>query len=532
MLKSLRRRFRERISSRQKGIPAPENASRQEFYYKLELNLQIFQELLENCVDVKYRYFQLGTQPSKAACVIYLDNMIDKKTLEDNVLAPLTGIKTVTIGREPDLLNSVEQQLVETVGVKTVTMLDEAMAVLLDGHGILLIDGINKVLGLSIKRLEIRSIEEAASETAVRGPRDAFVELLGINITLLRRRLKTHQLKMEKLQLGKLSKTDVVITYISGIADPEIVEEVKNRISKIEIDGVLESNYIAEFIEDSPWSPFPQINATERPDRVAAGLLEGQVAVLVDNTPFALLMPMTFPQFLHTAEDYYERSIYTSFTRLIRFIAVNIALLLPASYIAVVTFHQELLPTSLLISIAAGRERVPFPAFVEAILMEGTFEILREAGVRLPRPVGQATSIVGALVIGNAAVTAGLVSPLMVIVVSVTALASFIIPTTSGSFAIRLLRFPIMFCATALGFFGVMAALMVILIHLCSLRSFGVPYLAPISPLHLSGWKDIYLRVPWWMMLTRPRYFGIQDRKRQPLGQKPVPPRKGDENGP
>lgn len=527
MLRGLKNWFR----GAKEAAPAPDQASTQEFYYKLELNIQLFRELLDNCVDVKYRYFQLGTQPSRAACIIYLDNMIDKKSLEDNVLAPLTGIKTASFLQEADLLNRIEQQLVEAIETKIIPKLDKAVAVLLDGQGILFIDGINQALGLNIKRLEIRSIEEAASETAVRGPRDAFVELLGINLTLLRRRLKTPQLKMEKLQLGNLSKTDVVIAYLKGIADPEIVEEVKNRISRIEIDGVLESNYIAEFIEDSPWSPFPQIYATERPDRVAAGLLEGQVAVLVDNTPFALLMPMTFPQFLHTAEDYYERSIYTSFTRIIRFLSLNIALLLPAVYIAVVTYHQEMLPTSLLISVAAGREQVPFPAFVEAVLMEGTFEILREAGVRLPRPVGQATSIVGALVIGNAAVTAGLVSPAMVIVVSVTALASFIIPTTSGSFAIRLLRFPIMFCATALGFFGVMAALMAILIHLCSLRSFGVPYLAPVAPLHLAGWKDIYIRVPWWMMLTRPKFFGIPDRKRQPRGQKPVPPRKDDEGG-
>ncbi|NLC78041.1 MAG: spore germination protein, partial [Clostridia bacterium] len=227
MLRGLKNWFR----GAKEAAPAPDQASTQEFYYKLELNIQLFRELLDNCVDVKYRYFQLGTQPSRAACIIYLDNMIDKKSLEDNVLAPLTGIKTASFLQEADLLNRIEQQLVEAIETKIIPKLDKAVAVLLDGQGILFIDGINQALGLNIKRLEIRSIEEAASETAVRGPRDAFVELLGINLTLLRRRLKTPQLKMEKLQLGNLSKTDVVIAYLKGIADPEIVEEVKNRIS-------------------------------------------------------------------------------------------------------------------------------------------------------------------------------------------------------------------------------------------------------------------------------------------------------------
>jgi spore germination protein KA len=303
-----------------------------------------------------------------------------------------------------------------------------------------------------------------------------------------------------------------------------------NVVTRIDIDAVLESNYLEEFMEDSPWSPFPQLNATERPDKVAAGLLSGQVAVLVDNTPFALIMPVTFPQFLQATEDYYDGFYFATFNRIMRFIALNIALLLPSLYIAIVTFHQEMLPTPLLFSLAAGRENTPFPAFIEALLMEVIFEILREAGVRLPRPIGQATSIVGALVIGQAAVNAGLVSPAMVIVVALTALASFLIPTPSGGFTIRMLRFPIMFMAASLGLFVIMATLMAILIHLCSLRSFGVPYLAPLVPFDRYSLKDTFIRVPRWLSTTRPTFISRQEPVRQDRGQKPRPPRKKKSN--
>lgn len=235
------------------------------------------------------------------------------------------------------------------------------------------------------------------------------------------------------------------------------------------------------------------------------------MAVFVDNTPFVLLVPATLPQFLQSAEDYYNRYLYATFVRLLRFLALNVALLLPSLYIAIVTFHQEMLPTPLLFSIASQREGVPFPALVEALFMETLFEILREAGVRLPRPVGQAVSIVGALVIGEAAMRAGLVSPAMVMVVSATAVASFTIPTVSGSYAIRLLRFPMMFLAASLGLFGIMAGLMAILIHLCGLRSFGIPYLFPLAPASAQDMKDIVARAPWWGMLTRPRFISRKE---------------------
>ncbi|MFA5536442.1 MAG: spore germination protein, partial [Bacillota bacterium] len=407
---------------------------------------------------------------------------------------------------------------------------EKGLDAILDAQGLLLLDGSTSAIGIGIKKLEIRSISESVTEPVVVGPRDGFIEDLGVNLTLLRRRLKTPSLKVEKYQLGRLSKTDVAIVYLETVTNKKLVEEVKNRLLGIDLDGILASNYLAEYMEDSPWSPFPQLDVSDRPDWVAANLLEGKVAIMIDNAAFTLLVPVVYTQFLHAAEDFYIRYIYASFTRIVRFVAVNIALLLPSFYIAIVTFHQELLPTDLLLSIAAGREPVPFPAFVEALMMEATFEILREAGVRMPRPVGQATSIVGALVIGNAAVSAGLVSPVMVIVVALTALASFVIPSQPAAFSIRILRFPIMFLAAGLGFYGVMLGIMAILIHLSSLRSFGIPYLSPFAPLMLGDFKNAFIRTPWWMLVNRAGYYDLQNSKRQRRGQKPKKPsREGGE---
>ncbi|MED4797818.1 spore germination protein, partial [Priestia megaterium] len=266
------------------------------------------------------------------------------------------------------------------------------------------------------------------SQTVVRGPRDSFTETLRTNTALIRRRIKSPKLWIESQQIGEFTKTDIALVYIDGIADEQVIQEVKERLSKIDIDGILESGYIEELIQDEDYTPFPTMHNTERPDSVAAGLLEGRIAILVDGTPFVLMVPALFIQFFQAAEDYYQRADISTLIRLMRYMAFFLALLTPSAYIALTTFHQEMLPFALLISIAAQREGVPFPAIIEAFIMEITFEILREAGVRLPRAVGSAISIVGALVLGEAAVQAGLVSPAMVIVVSITAISNFVSP--------------------------------------------------------------------------------------------------------
>lgn len=375
---------------------------------------------------------------------------------------------------------------------------------------------------LSTTQVEIAADMAKVVETVLAGQAVLFIEGTPKAI-ISSRRIKSCRLKMEVLKIGTLTQTDVAIFYIDGIVNDKLVREVKKRLERIEIDGVLESGYLEEFIEDDPNSIFPQVNTTERPDRLCACLMEGRVGILVDNTPMCLIVPATFPQLLQSPEDYYNRFPYATFTRVLRVITMNIALLLPSLYIAVLTFHQEMLPTPLLISIAGQREGVPFPAFLEALMMELVFEFLREAGVRLPRPIGQAVSIVGALVIGQAAVSAGLVS---------SAIASFTIPTISGSYVIRLLRFPIMILAASFGLFGVMVGLMAVLIHICQLRSFGVPYLAPLAPLKFSELKDTFIRMPWWAMTRRPTLLKVPDPVRQKPNQKPGPfQNKGQKRG-
>lgn len=325
------------------------------------------------------------------------------------------------------------------------------------------------------------------------------------------------------MRIGRYTQTEVIVTYLEGIANPDVVKEALQRLERIDTDSILESGYIEEYIEDVTYSPFPTIMNSERPDAVAAGLLEGQIAILVDGTPFVLQAPVTFFRFLQSSEDYYQRFDIASFIRFIRYLSFFVSMLLPSLYIAITTFHQEMLPTTLLISLAAQREGVPFPAIVEAFLMEITFEVLREAGVRMPRVIGSAISIVGALVLGQASVQAGLVSAAMVIIVSFTAISNFVTPAVNMAVAARLIRFGLMLLAGTFGLFGILTGCMAVLIHLVSLRSFGVPYLTPVAPLVLSRLNDTFIRIPRWLTFMRPLSKG--NRMRQTRYDKPSPPK-------
>lgn len=498
----------------------------------LDENIKVLREVFNNCSDVIFREFFIGTPAQVKGLVVFIEGLVEKNLLNDNLMKALMfDLPTLPIAGQINTDNAfkiIKERLLPFAEATETEDMMKMVQLILSGDAAFLIDGSARALLPCTKGWEQRSVEEPVTETVVRGPREGFTESLRINTVLLRRRIKSTRLKTESMKIGALTKTDVNIAWIEGIADSKVVQEVRNRLGRINTDAILESGYLEEFIEDAPFSVFPMVNYTERPDKVAAALLEGRVAIITDTTPMVLLVPVTFTEFLQSAEDYYLKYVYASALRVLRFVTLNIALLLPAFYVAIVTYHQELLPTPLLISIAAAREGVPFPAFVEALLMETTFEVLREAGVRLPRPVGQAVSIVGALVIGEAAVTAGLMSPAMVIVVSLTAISSFTIPSYSGSFAVRLLRFPIIAAAAVLGLFGIMAALLAILIHLCSLRSFGVPYLSPIAPTSWRDLKDNIVRVPWWSMFTRPRLIGYNEPARQDYGQRPKPPQPGD----
>jgi hypothetical protein len=322
---------------------------------------------------------------------------------------------------------------------------------------------------------------------------------------MLRSRLKDSRFKLEAFTTGSTTKTEVTFGYLEGAVNPETLDEFKRRIESIKDLEILETSFIEELIEDATYSPFPQYRYTERPDIAVPALLDGKIIIMVSGTPSILICPGLFVEFFSSSEDYYERTIYSTLIRLIRLAAFFMALTLPSIYIALSTFHPELIPTVLLLAILDTREGIPFPAFFEALLMEFFFELLREAGIRLPRPVGSAVSIVGALVIGQAAIQAKISSPIMVIVVALTGIASFSLPQYSLGIALRMLRFPLMALAATLGGFGLMIGYLLILLHLTTLRSLGQPYLTSLAPLYPVQLRDVLIRAPLKILLRSPR---------------------------
>lgn len=491
------------------------------------MDVQRLKGVFERSSDIVFREFAIGG--ATKGMVLFLDGLVNLKMIDEDVMKPLMhyGINLPQPpGLQPDEMERLLQEQIITAGqINTGDTLQKVIDHVLSGETALLVEGVKTAFFINAKQWEKRAVEEPVTEAVIRGPREGFTENLRTNTSLIRKRLKTPHLIMESMKIGRLSQTDVVIAYLDNIAEDSIVAEVRARMNLIDIDAILESGYVEEWIEDNPFSFFPQANTTERPDKVVGNLLEGKVGILIDTTPFALIVPITFFDMMQASEDYYQRYVASTAIRLLRYMFLLIALLLPSLYVAVMTFHQEMLPTTLLFSIAAAREAVPFPTIIEAFMMEVSFEGLREAGVRLPRPVGQAISIVGALVIGEAAVQAGLVSAPMVIIVSITGIASFIIPSYSQSISIRLLRFPIMILGGTLGLYGVLLGMLMILIHMARLRSFGIPYLAPLAPMHPYDLKDILIRVPWWNMIDRPTEKAKKNPRRMKKGMRPRPGR-------
>lgn len=489
----------------------------------LKTNLQMIKNILGNSDDIIIRPFVLGTKDQQEAALIMIDGLIDKASVHDFIIKPLM-LESRSLNDNDSLADSIEE-LTETLvciaEVKKVKTLDELVNDCLKGDTALLVNGHPGALIINTRGWKSRGIEQPQTEVSVRGPREGFTETLRVNTALIRRKIRDPDLTFETMTIGKRSKTDVTIVYLKGVVRPGLVEEIKKRLKKINTDLILESGYIEQFIEDAPFSPFSTIGNTERPDTVAAKIMEGRAAILVDGTPMVLTVPLLFIESFQTMEDYYSRPYYASVVRLLRMLSFFISIMAPATYVALTTFHQELLPTPLALSMASAREGVPFPAFLEAFLLGLAFEILREAGIRLPQAVGTAISIVGALVIGEAAVSAGLVSAPLIIVVAITAISSFaVIPQSDAS---AFIRFILLLLASTLGIFGISVGLLGILIHLATLKSFGVPYLAPFAPLKPADLKDTLIRFPLWLMITRPSSITKKDPQREKWGLMPRP---------
>ncbi|WP_435171986.1 spore germination protein [Paenibacillus glycanilyticus] len=458
----------------------------------LEQNEGYIKETFQNCYDLVYRRIKAHHQWQWI--IVYIDSLIDKPMLEEHVLKPL-----LRHSADDDNTEIPEGLADHWISIGTTASTDRVSEVarnLLQGHAAILTAGSSGVITVAIPGIAKRSLEEPSSEPVIRGSKEGFIEQLSTNLGLVRSRLKTSKLKTESVTLGELSHTQIVMTYLEGIADDKVIEQVRSRLRAIRIDGVLDSGYIEEFIEDQPYSPFPQVHSTERPDVVAAELLEGKVAILVDTSPYVLIVPMTFWTGLQASEDYYIRWPIATFIRWIRFLFIHFAVFAPALYVAITTFHQEMIPTNLVLSIAGSREAVPFPAMIEALLMEVIFEALLEAGVRMPKQIGPTIGIVGGLVIGQAAVQAGLISAPVVIIVSITGISAFTTPRFSLRNGIRLLRFPMLFLAGTLGLYGIVLGFLGIMLHVTSLRSFGKLYFSPVVPFGLAAFKDVFVRIP------------------------------------
>lgn len=476
----------------------------------LDDNIQYVKNMLGDSSDIVIREIQIGAGEKFKAGIFYTDGLTDLQSVQKFIIESLMPSIPNTeldpnVSSPEKILQVVKDQILTVGAIKDVSEFGSLTTALLSGDVILLLDGCAQGFIIGMRGWKDRAVTESTTETVIRGPKEGFTECIRTNTALIRRKIKDPNLWLTTKSIGRVTKTDVSIMYIKGIANDKIVEEVHRRLDRIDIDGILESGYIEELIQEKTYTPFPTLYHSERPDVIAAELLEGKVAILVDGTPIVLVVPALFISFIQAAEDYYTRADISTLIRMLRFLSIFISLLGPSLYIAVTTFHQEMLPTQLLIGLAAQREGVPFTAFIEAVMMEVTFEILREAGLRMPKAIAQAVSIVGTLVIGTAAVEAGIISAAMVIVVALTGIASFVLPAFDMSMTFRMLRFPLMILAASFGLFGIIIGIFVLVLHLCSLRSFGVPYLSPFAPFNLEEQKDTIFRFPRWAMLMRPR---------------------------
>lgn len=504
----------ENQSENEERTPSDNNSESKEngnVSVKLSENIRKFKETLGDCGDLKIHEFKLGGEKGFRAAVFFIDGMANGDTITEAILKPIL-MHTSSASANSNVHNP--QQIKELVlcsgEITESSDFDELVLGCLNGDTAIIFEGFKNCLLVSTKGWEKRSVSEPATESVVRGPREGFTENFRTNTSLLRRKIKSPKLRMDHMIIGNKSATSVCIAYIDGVAKPEVINLVKERLAAIKTDAVLDSGYLEEFIEDAPFSIFPTVGYTEKPDVAAAKILEGRIAIIVDGSPFALTAPLLFIESFQTSEDYSARYIYASITRMLRFFAFIIAVFGPSIYIALTTFHQELIPTTLLFTIAQAREGTPFPAVIEAFVMVIAFEILREAGIRLPRPVGQAISIVGALIMGDAAVSAGLVGAPMVITIAITSVSSFVVPEQAD--AIIIVRFVSMVLSAILGGFGIAICFIAVLIHLASMSSFGVSYFDGFTA--TRNMEDTLIRMPLWTMKKRPLGLVYKDQTR------------------
>lgn len=476
----------------------------------LAKNEQLLRVVFRDCDDIKYRSFNAG---QRQALLVFLDGLTDLTLLEKNVLETLMSPgQGGQVHADPSALVN---QLLTSASLTVISQASEAIEAVMTGNALLLVDGIAEAFTIGTVKHVKRSVEEAKSEGVVRGPQDAFNETLSDNIVLIRRRTRDPNVKVRVLKLGERTRTAIALVYAANLVKPGLVEEVERRLSLLKIDNVILSATVEEALSDHPWTPFPQVQVTERPETMVAAVYEGRVGIIVDNTPFSLIVPCTYANLMQSTDDYTARPTVASLIRFTRHASAFLAIYLPAIYIAIVSFHPGMLPTTLAISIAELRARTPFPSLIEAVMMETFLEIFQEAIIRLPKKFAGAAGVVGGLVIGTTVVQAALVNPLLVVVIATTAIASYTMPSYHFSIALRSLRVPLLILASVLGLYGVILGLLIITVHMCSLRSFGESYLGGLLDITLlEDWKDMLVRFPAKFLQARPKEMGPQERTR------------------
>ncbi|NLN15491.1 MAG: spore germination protein [Tissierellia bacterium] len=489
----------------------------------IDANIQYIKDILRDNDDLVIRNFEVGEVLRVKMSVVYIDGLINKDFISQFVIGSLMreeDIKSFTLeGYKTTIFEAVQKHGLYSSEIKDESKWDPLFKAMLSGDTLLFVDGCDKAIIVGSRGFPSRSIGEPQTETVIRGPRDGFTEVIKFNTTLIRRRIRDTSLRVKMYSVGRRSQTDVAVMYIEDIANKELVEEVKRRIEAIDIDAIVDSTILENLIEDNYLSPFPQVENTERPDSVAAALYEGRVAIVVDNSPFVLIVPATVGTLMQSAEDHYTRWIEVSVTRIMRHLGLLLLLLSGPLYVALTAYHPGLLPTKLSYFLAASRNNVPFPAIVEAALMEITMELLREGGTRISGPISTTIGIVGGLIIGQAAVEAGIVSPLMIIVVAITTVATFVIPSYEYSAAFRMVKFVLFLFSGFFGLYGITIGVILVLSHLAKLNSFGIPYTSPYSGLGVieGDLKDVLVKVPVQKLWLRPGFTKPRDKQRMRL---------------
>jgi len=468
--------------------------------------------------DVKTRNFDIVLKDSAyKAFIIYIDGITDKTQINNNILQPLMIFTSFGEASKPEnIIEYIERKLITQYQLHKSVDYPEILFNINLGSCILFVEGANEAIIFDVKSWEHRTVNRPNTEITIRGPQESFTEVLRVNTALIRKILRNENLVVESMVIGERSKTPCSVIYLKDLANPNLINEVNRRLTSLKIDYAGDSGIIEQLIEENTFVPNPQVINTERPDRVASYLSEGRVAILVDGNPFALVVPITFFNLFHSPEDTYMRFPFVTLIRFIRVIALTASLLLPGLYVAITNFHQEMIPTDLLLSIAGAREKVPFPSVVEIIIMELSFELIREAGIRMPGTIGPTLGIIGALILGQAAVAATIVSPILIIIVAVTGIGSLAIPSYSVSLALRIERFAYILLGAVAGLLGITLGLFIHGITLASLKSFGVPFLAPFSPRTSNVLDDTITRMPIWMQEERPDYINPLDIAKQP----------------